>query len=428
MRLRLTKPEHSTATYGADVGRRLLVLAGACLVACAGAFFSAGLVPAEATTPAASESTASQDEPAREASAWRVSPIVSTAGEFRNYFILDADPGDAIADVLVVENLSSEPRELQVYGQEARLTPDGKYSAPPGRAVEGSFGTWIRPSVDTVTVEPYAKVEVPFSIAIPQGATPGDYDGAVFTTLASPADQGGEQVVVDFRVGVRVHLRVAGDVAPGLEVSDVEPVRLTAWWNPLPADVGVSFTVTNTGNVRVTGRAVSEVVADYVWRTERQSGIDSVETPELLPGSSVVFSAEPAEGASVWAQGPYFTKLWGFGKQSYTVRIVNAEVPNSDTQVPSVAATAEIWVMPWIPLAVVLIALVLLVRRGYRRIFAVRIARRRAAREARRAARRTGGKPDPSETVDQGSPAGRDAGEPVVSASLEGEDAEAGPG
>jgi len=339
---------------------------------------------------AASPSGALSDESMRQANAWRVRPAPSTSGESRNYFVLEADPGAAIADVMVVENLSGEAKTLQVYGQEALLTPDGKYSAPAGRPIEGSFGKWISPSVETVTIEPYATVEVPFTIAVPQGATPGDYDGAVFTTLSEPTDQNGKQVVLDFRVGVRVHLRVKGDLGPRLEISEVTPVRLTPWWNPFPADVGVSFKVTNTGNVRISGKVVTGVVADYLWRKERQSGLDSVESPELLPGSSIVFSAEPVAESGAWAQGPHFTGLWEFGKQTYTVHVVNAKVPNSDVYVPSVQATAEVWMIPWIPLGILVLILLVTARWGFRKIFAARIERRATEKVAQRAAKDAG--------------------------------------
>jgi hypothetical protein len=322
----------------------------------------------------------------------------------RTAFDFAAEPGDALADVMLIENLSDKAQTIAIYGQEAVLTPDGKYSAPPGRAQEGSFGAWIIPASDELTVDPYGEAQVPFTIQVPVGATPGDYDGALFTTLAQLPSADGEQVVVDLRVGIRVHVRVVGDLAPALAISEITPVRLAPWWNPLPSEVGLNFAVTNTGNVRVEARVATQVVADYLVKTDRFDGLDPAETPELLPGSTITLSAKPVEETGAWARSPYFAKLWGFGKQTFTVHLVSGEVPHSDIAVPTVSRTVEVWVIPWIPAGVVLIVLLWCLRAIWRRIFrksrerrqAQRIANREAKKKAKSPAKPTSGGAKPA--------------------------------
>jgi hypothetical protein len=337
---------------------------------------------ADDPSPAPSGAETQEEELDKEGDAWRVRPNAAADGASRNYFVVKAEPGASIADVMVVENLSERAQTLEIYGQEAVLTPDGKYSAPPGRAAEGSFGEWIVPTKETVTLEPLKSAEIPFTISVPAGATPGDYDGAIFTARQAPTVQDGEQMVLDLRVGVRIHLRVLGEVAPSLEVSNVTAVRLAPWWNPLPASTGMSFTVTNAGNVRVTAKATAEVVADYIFRKDRRTAMTSAMTPELLPGSSAVFSAESVETSGAWAQGPVFAGLWEFGKQTYTVYLVNGQVPESDITAPTAKVTIEVWRIPWIPAALAAFILLLIIRGLLRLIFRKSLARRRRRRDA----------------------------------------------
>ncbi|MDR1188621.1 MAG: hypothetical protein LBK95_14415 [Bifidobacteriaceae bacterium] len=349
---------------------------------------------AESTPPAPSPEPSSSGppitDPGRERAdiAWQVRPAYSEGEDPRAYFVLESDPGARLSDVMVIDNVSREAVTVAIYGQEAVLTADGKYSAPPGRAEQGSFGLWISPSVESITVEPYSTGEVPFTIEIPEAATPGDYDGAIFTSYLQPQEQDGETVMVDMRVGVRVHLRVSGDLNPALKVDSLKVERTNPWWNPLPCDVYASFRVTNVGNVRVTAKAVSDVAANYLFGKVNKTGLGDVSTPELLPGSSVVFSTGEPGPEDAWAQGPRIEGIWGFGKQTYTVYLVNGKVPNSEQTAPTAQATVTVWLIPWIPLVLLVALLVWLFRLIIRRVFRARLERRKLRKAAKRKAKR----------------------------------------
>ncbi|MCL1898690.1 MAG: hypothetical protein FWG16_07725, partial [Micrococcales bacterium] len=218
-------------------------------------------------------------------------------------------------------------------------------------------------------------------------ATPGDYDGAVFTSLMTTASQQGETVNLDLRVGVRVHLRVKGEIHPSVRVDDVKVERLNPWWNPLPGDVRLSFRATNTGNVRVTAKAVADVRANYILRKANKTAQREVYTPELLPGSTVVFSIDEPELVGAWAQGPTIAGIWQFGRQTYSVYLVNGKVPNSDARPETAIGTITVWVIPWVPLIVAVLLLALLLRGVYRIVFRRRIEERFERKIARRRAK-----------------------------------------
>ena len=66
-----------------------------------------------------------------------------------------------------------------------------------------------------VSLPKAAVTEVPFAIALPRDATPGDYVGGIVSSLkpgGSDADQ---------RAGIQIRLRVGGALKPSLAVSTI---------------------------------------------------------------------------------------------------------------------------------------------------------------------------------------------------------------
>ena len=131
------------------------------------------------------------------------------------------------------------------------------------------------------------ETRVPFEMTVPNDATPGDHVGGIValdTEAQTLADEGDVGFAVRSGVGARICTRVTGPVAPGLSVSDVE-VSTSGGVGPLlglPADATVTYTVTNTGNVRLSPTAV--VGVDPLFGSS--TALAEEELPELIPGSS----------------------------------------------------------------------------------------------------------------------------------------------
>src|SRR5699024_10646603 len=89
-------------------------------------------------------------------------------------------------------------------------------------------------------------------------------------------------VQVDRRLGSRLMLRVDGEVEPALGISDVQVDHRGSWLPWQPGGASVSFTLENTGNVRLSGvQAVS--LSGLLGVGGRQ--VVEVELEEMLPGS-----------------------------------------------------------------------------------------------------------------------------------------------
>lgn len=225
---------------------------------------------------------------------WQVQPT-DHDGASRAAFEASLDPGGRAADSVVITNLGAEPLSLTLSAADIVTTPSGDVTLADDDAAPVA-SDWVTLSTDQLTLDPPSAVAVPFSVAPPSNAEPGDYAIAIVASLALPVNgTDGQQVVLDARVGARLYLRVVGDLRSELEVSDLTVERDAGWWNPLPASTSTDFLVTNTGTVRLDASAVVTLTGPFGWELGRST---ARKLPQLLPGDSVLLSEATSAAAS----------------------------------------------------------------------------------------------------------------------------------
>lgn len=224
-------------------------------------------------------------EPAAGAT-WQVRPA-DADGQSRATFEASLDPGARSADSIVITNLGTTPLTLDLTSADMITTPSGDATLA-GDDATPLAADWVTLSAGDVVLQPSESAEVPFTIAPPANAEPGDYAVAIVASLAVPVtDEDGQQAVLDTRVGARLYLRVLGELRSDLEISSVTVDRDAAWWNSLPASATTDFVVTNRGTVRLDASAVVTLTGPFGWELGRTT---EIELPQLLPGESVRLS------------------------------------------------------------------------------------------------------------------------------------------
>lgn len=290
---------------------------------------------------------------------WGVRTADNGNGAARQNFLYALAPGADVADALVIANHDDQPLELQLYAADAYTTEQGQLDVRRPEEASPDAASWIRLDADRVTIPAHGSVEVPFTVRVPANATPGDHLAGILTSLGAP--EGAPGISVDRRLGIRVQLRVEGPLDPALVVEDL---ALSYGQGLLAGGADVSFTVRNTGNVRLSGPQSVALSGPFgIFRAD----IDGVAAlPELLPGESWRVTAH-ADGV--------IPALW-LGAE---VTIAPTPPRGFDTGplLPLVVASTGIVAVPW-----TLVALVLLVAGGA--VATVLLLRRR--RRARRAA------------------------------------------
>ncbi|MFJ2520847.1 hypothetical protein ACIOWF_17890 [Cellulosimicrobium cellulans] len=325
---------------------------------------------------------------------WGVKPADADGPDGRRGVDLVVDPGETVEEHFAVSNFGDVSATFALKAADGYLTANGRFNMLSSDQQSVDAGTWIDVQ-DTVEVGPDATVVVPYTIAVPENATPGDHPAGIAASVTSTGtNAGGTSLGVESRVGFRVTTRVTGEVEPVLVVENVKASYAPSW-NPFASgDLTVSYDVVNDGNVRL--GAEGDVATSALFGAVSDE-VAAEPITEVLPGGSLRSRVDVDD---VWPLGPVSTTI--------TVTPTPVADDQIDTPLDPVTVTVTTWAVPWPQLLLVAIVVVLIVgvrddRRRRRQRLEAMLARARD--EGRQQA--AGGEPAPSGT---GSPAAK--GEP----------------
>ncbi|GAA4581442.1 hypothetical protein GCM10023194_12680 [Planotetraspora phitsanulokensis] len=278
---------------------------------------------------------------------WTVRTASNGFGADRSSYSYDVNPGGLIKDAMVVANRSKTPLTLTVYAADGFTTDTGQLDLLTKDKKSVRIGAWVHADRGSVTVQPGKTVQVPFTVTVPGNATPGDYVGGVLTSLTQ-ADEA-EGINVDRRLGIRVKLRVSGELKPNLSVEDFD-VDYSGTFNPFgTGDATITYTIHNTGNAMLSAQQAVSVSGPFGWLRTDASKLTS--PPELLPGESwkvkvPVHGVAPAVDLAA----------------TVTLTPLITDAAGSTSALKPIQITAHGWAVPWTlsVLVIVLIAAVVL--------------------------------------------------------------------
>lgn len=315
-----------------------------------------------------------------------IQPASATAPDGRSAYTYSATPGVQVKDHVAVWNYGDQPLSLTLYAADAFNTDTGGYDVLPAGKPSVDVGSWVHMATTTVQLPPRSRQIVPFTLAVPAAAAPGDHSGGIVLALRRQTiDAKGNAVAVDQRVGARIHIRVPGALRPALTVESVHTVY-HGTLNPFgTGSTTTEYTVRNTGNLRLGGRQAVRV-RNVFGSVVTAKGPDAL--TELLPGNTATYSVSVAG---------VFPTLW----TTASITVDPLALPgDADPALSSVIHNEQYATVPWTLLAL-LLPLLYLAYGQFRRV-----RRRRAG-----AAGATGGgggtpPPAPLEPVGPGGPAG----------------------
>ena len=262
------------------------------------------------------------------AAAGSSAPAVGTG-----HFSYTLAAGGSGTGTLVVSNLTHQPLTLALFG--ADLVPlggSGGYTVTQfGQPMHG-VGAWITVQ-PTVTVAPLAEAAVPFSVAVPESAAPGDYGGAV---VAQNTPQGTTGIQVQTREALEVAVRVPGATVLGAHLGPLQARRSGS-------RVVLTAVLRNTGTERF--RYGGQVFLQRGGSAVLVSAPMNPHAAFLLPGQQVRLTAR-------WDHPPRFG--------SVTARASVLATPDTGTPQTFTDAAVKMDFFPWLLVLLALIALLLL--------------------------------------------------------------------
>ena len=286
--------------------------------------------------------------------AWSVQTADNANGTGRANFSYDVEPGAVVSDSMIVVNTGTEPLPLAVYAADAFTAPSGEIDVLVDGTPSKDAGTWVAVPPTTLELAPGESADVAFTITVPADARPGDHAAGIVTSLTS--QDATSTLSVDRRLGTRINLRVAGELAPAAEVSGVT-ATYEGSWNPFESGrLTLQYALDNTGNTRLTGRETTTATG--------VAGLLSTTTPpaqitEIIPGSTLEVTREV----------PVFSLGWITG----SLTIAPEGVGLGAGAAPAVVTDFSVAAVPWslygliVVIAGAAIAVVLLVRGARRR-------------------------------------------------------------
>lgn len=292
---------------------------------------------------------------------WTVRTAANDYGEDRSSFGYAVNPGGAAEDALVVANHGTDPLNLAVYAADGFTTEKGQLDLLTEGKKSRSIGSWVRAGRKSVRIAPGKSAEIPFTVKVPDNATPGDYVGGILTSLKQADDT--EGIAVDRRLGIRIKLRVSGALRPALAVEDVH-VDYRGSANPFArGDATVTYSLHNTGNALLSG--TQKVTLNGPFGTLSTDAGTVAAPPELLPGERwkvtvPVHDVTPALRLTA----------------TVAVTPLVTDAAGSTTALDPVRTTAHGWAVPW----TLLLLLVLVLGAAAAGFVLVRRARVRRAR------------------------------------------------
>jgi hypothetical protein len=268
-------------------------------------------------------------------------------------------PGQVLRDHVAILNISTRPVTLSVYAADAYNTPDGAFDVLRAGQTSRDLGSWVKLQRTTATVPARSALITPIELHVPKNAEPGDHAAAIVASLRSRVrDRKGNVVDRDDRVGTRLYVRISGPLHPRIELS-----RHTAGFHAgrIPLGRGratVTYTIRNTGNVRLVGKQTIRV-------TNLIGGARAAQTPalpELLPGNEFSF-ATPVEKV-----------LPTFVDTAHVTIDPLSVSGNVDPAMAQATAKARFVAVPWLVVAALLVLLGVGARWWWRRRRARRAA------------------------------------------------------
>lgn len=211
---------------------------------------------------------------------WGISPSGPDAADGRVSVRASIDPGSVYTDYVEVSNWSERAVTFSLAGSDGLLTEGGDFDVLPAGVTPTAAGAWIE-IAPTVEIEAGSSAVVPFTVHVPEDALPGDHPAGIVASVA--ADDGADAVAFQGRTGVRLHLRVSGELQPALAPRQAEVVYEPSW-NPFaPGQLQISWDLVNEGNVRLGATQVVDAAGPWGLLP----GTVTAETVrEVLPGGS----------------------------------------------------------------------------------------------------------------------------------------------
>lgn len=287
-------------------------------------------------------------------------------------------PGDTVKDVVKLVNDSNQdielvPAVLNFTAKDDDETSGSPETYPADEVRTGTeVATWIELGQGTVFVPARGRANFPFTITVPEDASPGGHFGVIELSINAPGTDPG--VGVTASTGSLVFVRVEGEVTENLNIDRFEAQSHA--FSHLPVDFDIRLQ--NQGNAHL--RPVGHVfIEDMFGRQVAALSVNS-QFQTVLPGYARRFGATWTKGRVPDSASELKKQLSNFAIGRHTATLFLSYGTSGQT----VSKTFDFVVMPWQALGVwaagivMLVILLILAFKLYNKIVIARYRKKQA--------------------------------------------------
>ena len=118
---------------------------------------------------------------------YSIFPATTTGGSPRQWFNYLVNPGSVITDAVTVTNQTPQTVPFHVYVADASNAVGGGFTIDPPQRRDFTVGKWTELSTLGFSLPPHTLANIPFTLKVPAGETPGDYAGGIVLSPNNPA-------------------------------------------------------------------------------------------------------------------------------------------------------------------------------------------------------------------------------------------------
>lgn len=198
------------------------------------------------------------------------------------------NPGGSVNGSIKILNQGTTGYEFTLSTEDFSISSEDydKSFKLPTNALDAA--RWFQVGRTTYRLDPGQNVDVPFTLRVPQNATPGGHYAAVFAATKLP--EGTSSIVTQKRVGVLTYITVNGDIK---NAGSIESWDAAFWQTQAPLKSAIR--IKNDGNNHFDAKT-RVVVTDIFGNTKSISEATNIVLPGTIRRIPVSWDGAPAFG------------------------------------------------------------------------------------------------------------------------------------
>lgn len=261
---------------------------------------------------------------------------------------LESLPGDVVESSFNILNTGAS--EQTYFLDLLAFEPSGEDGTPlftPEKTNRSEFLSWIDFPVREVLVPAVSKVEVPFSVVVPDDIPAGSYYGAITVSTAPTDVVTSNGATIEAKTAVLVFLTVGGETVEKLELLDFS---VEQWGSTLPFGT-FRYRVQNQGNVHLTPSGAIKLVG---MLGQEIATVDANQAEgRVLPSSTRTYEVTFGRDDMNWLDRA------GYQLRHLLIGPVQVELSVIYGESGSLDVTMTMWVLPVELIVMVVVALAL---------------------------------------------------------------------